>query len=74
MKLPKAKRVEKEDKSFLELLVLIAYKYDEISGGRAVELLGKSRDEIDDLTKARCGDTCGICQGACKANYKYRLF
>ncbi len=69
-KLPKGNRVEKEDKSFLELLVLIAYKYDEISGGRAVELLGKSREEIDELTKARCGDMCSICKGSCRANYK----
>lgn len=70
MRLPKPKRVHKESRDFLELLVLIAYKYGEISGGRAYELLGKSRDEIDELTKAKCGDMCAVCQESCKANYK----
>lgn len=70
MKLPKAKRVHQESKDFLELLVLIAYKYGEISGGRAVELMGKSREDIAELARAKCGDLCGVCNSSCKANWR----
>lgn len=66
----KGRRVEKEDKNFLELLVLIAYKYGEITGGRAYELLGKSREEIDKLAEIRCGKICGVCNEQCKDVWK----
>jgi hypothetical protein len=39
----------------LELLTLIAYAYGEISIGRAVELLGYSREKIRDLAAMKIG-------------------
>ena len=66
----KGKRIEKEDKNFLVLLTLIAYKYGEITRGRAIELLGMSQEEIDELAKARCGGMCGICNNQCKEMWR----
>uniref|UniRef100_A0A6M3IH75 Uncharacterized protein n=1 Tax=viral metagenome TaxID=1070528 RepID=A0A6M3IH75_9ZZZZ len=43
------------DRTMLELLVLAARKYDEISEGRAVELLGWSRDKIREQMPKRVG-------------------
>lgn len=53
MKKCKAEAIK--DEKFFDLLVYCALFHEEISEGRAVELLGASRDEIRDEVRRRVG-------------------